>query len=436
MDAHLQSWEQRAAFWIWVAVVITLLMIPMEIIRYGYLPGDDALRHAGKAISGKPWAEIMVMRPDITFDHNPGWHKILEVLHRSAGWNADRLVCFSVVSLFWIFMLGALPWMRRPEAWLLALLVSTMASGSSLFRLLLGRPFILSMAATLALLGLWTVPGAARRPGWRIAASAVLIGVSVWVHGSWFLFALPVAAFVAARRWREAAGLAAATVLGVVLGALPTGEPLRYLAWQLDHLSAALGQDTLQRMLVGEFQPTSGVFFAVLVVALVLVAKARTEGLQVLHGVLRDPVFLLILMGWLLGLKVGRFWHDWGFPSFLLWLAREFSAGLRPLEQGKPGFRFCLAGFACAALYLSCTTDLGGRWTRTLTQAYLYEGDPPLAGWLPEPGGIIYSDDMSVFYQTFFKNPHAPWRYILGYEPGLMPEDDLKIYRNIQWKYG
>jgi hypothetical protein len=43
---------------------------------------------------------------------------------------------------------------------------------------------------------------------------------------------------------------------------------------------------------------------------------------------------------------------------------------------------------------------------------------------------------MGVFYQTFYKNPHAPWRYILGFEPTFMPPDDLQIYRNIQRNFG
>ncbi len=29
---------------VWVIVILTLLVIPLKIIQYGYLPGDDALR--------------------------------------------------------------------------------------------------------------------------------------------------------------------------------------------------------------------------------------------------------------------------------------------------------------------------------------------------------------------------------------------------------
>ena len=40
---------------------------------------------------------------------------------------------------------------------------------------------------------------------------------------------------------------------------------------------------------------------------------------------------------------------------------------------------------------------------------------------------------MDLFYDTFYMNPRGDWRYILGFEPALMPEDDLKIMRRIVW---
>jgi hypothetical protein len=55
---------------------------------------------------------------------------------------------------------------------------------------------------------------------------------------------------------------------------------------------------------------------------------------------------------------------------------------------------------------------------------------------MPEKGGILYSSDMTVFYQTFFKNPRGDWRYILGYEPGFMPDEDFKVYHSIMWNFG
>ena len=43
---------------------------------------------------------------------------------------------------------------------------------------------------------------------------------------------------------------------------------------------------------------------------------------------------------------------------------------------------------------------------------------------------------MTIFYQTFFKNPEGDWRYMVGYEPALMPPDDFATYHSIHWNYG
>ena len=96
---------------------------------------------------------------------------------------------------------------------------------------------------------------------------------------------------------------------------------------------------------------------------------------------------------------------------------------------------FITLGIA-AGVFLGFTCDRDSRWTGNLTAEYLTTENPELAGWLPEPGGIIYNSDMDVFYSTFYKNPTAPWRYVLGFEPGLMLPEDLEVFRKAQWNYG
>ena len=87
--------------------------------------------------------------------------------------------------------------------------------------------------------------------------------------------------------------------------------------------------------------------------------------------------------------------------------------------------------------FLAVTSDLGGRYTKNLTWQFLSVAEhPELAGWMPEKGGILYSPDMGIFYQTFYKNPTADWRYILGYEPALMPAEDFETYKSIIWNNG
>src|SRR6266853_413606 len=104
----------------WLVVVTVFLAIPLKIISLGYLPGDDALRHAAKAVSGKPWPEILVVGDAYRIDQSLGWHGILGWLHHLMGWNAEGLVIFSVVGLFLVANCAMLPWLKRPEAWLVS----------------------------------------------------------------------------------------------------------------------------------------------------------------------------------------------------------------------------------------------------------------------------------------------------------------------------
>jgi hypothetical protein len=96
---------------------------------------------------------------------------------------------------------------------------------------------------------------------------------------------------------------------------------------------------------------------------------------------------------------------------------------------------FVTLGIA-AGVFLGFTSDRESRWTANLTTEFLMPDNPDLAGWLPEPGGIIYNSDMDVFFQTFYKNPVADWKYILGFESGLMLPENLKVFRDAQWNYG
>src|SRR5687767_6804906 len=76
--------EQLAVRLVGLAAV---LLIGVQILAQGYLPVDDALRHAGKAIAGKPWEAIVVAGPGV-IDFSPGWHAFLRGVHLATGANA------------------------------------------------------------------------------------------------------------------------------------------------------------------------------------------------------------------------------------------------------------------------------------------------------------------------------------------------------------
>ncbi|MGH7971869.1 MAG: hypothetical protein ACREIC_24410, partial [Limisphaerales bacterium] len=72
------------------------------------------------------------------------------------------------------------------------------------------------------------------------------------------------------------------------------------------------------------------------------------------------------------------------------------------------------------------------RYSGSQNDIFLDARQPALQGWMPQSHGIFYTANMDFFYNTFYKNPQADWRYVLGIEPALMTDTDLKIFRGIQ----
>jgi hypothetical protein len=183
-------------------------------------------------------------------------------------------------------------------------------------------------------------------------------------------------------------------------------------------------------MLVGEFQPSGGEALTLLMLGLVFLWR-RTQNKSA-SQLLAHPVFCMVVAGWILGLYADRFWADWGMPAAVVWLALQFEDALTEGWASDSLNRVIVAGLAAVPLFLHATNDLDRRYTRCLDESHLDASNPALQGWLPDAGGIFYSADMGFFYNTYYDNPQAPWRYVLGYEPALMLKDDLKIFRSIQ----
>jgi hypothetical protein len=187
-------------------------------------------------------------------------------------------------------------------------------------------------------------------------------------------------------------------------------------------------------MLVTEFQPFPGDNLIVIAVGGLLLWRHIRGDWD--RRCVDNPVFILAVLGWTLGFISYRFWLDWGMPATYAWMILEFQALTEKRIDIASWQRLFLTMAVVLVCYFGITSDVNSRWTRNLTKEYLSAKDTYQAPWLPGDGGIVYSDDMSVFYDMFFKNPHAPWRYILGFEPTMMPSEDLAIYRRIQWNYG
>src|SRR3989338_2422286 len=168
-----------------IAILITIwviLLIPFQIIGYGFLPPDDALWHSAKVVSGKNWADVLVLRDSIKIESHPGLHAILGFVNRITKWDVHSLVMFSVISLFAMFCLIPLFFLRYPEAWLLSLLTLFLASPDWIFRLLLGTPYIFTMCALLMLLFLWPKLKSEKISPGALIALIFITALATWAH--------------------------------------------------------------------------------------------------------------------------------------------------------------------------------------------------------------------------------------------------------------
>lgn len=416
---------------VWLVVLLALLAIPLKIIGYGYLPGDDALRHCAKAVSGKPWSEIIVTGEVFKLDQSLGWHAVLGLVHGLTQWNAESLVVFSVVALFLLVNVAALPWLKRPEAWLIVLLTAMIISDVPQ-RFLIGRPFVISCTVLMAVLFLARNP----QPNWKhFLAIAAMLAASTFIHGVWYLWLLPIAAFFFAGQFRWALVLTGAWLLGTGCSMLLSGHPADYLGHALQMALHGVGGHLTNRTEVVELQPFNGEILAVILVGALVALRAALRNDS--PRLTKNPAFWLMCGCWILSFRVSRFWEDWGWPALMVWFVTEMDFLLAAKIVQDSLRRLLLALILAVAAFFAVTSDLDGRYTKNLTWQFLSESEhPELAGWMPDKGGILYSADMGIFYQTFFKNPQGDWRYMLAYEPALMPADDFKTYRGILWNNG
>lgn len=411
----------------WV-VLACLALVPLRILSTGHLPEDDALRHAAEGASGRAWSDVLVLRPEMTMDSHPGWHALLGAAHRILGGGAPELVVVSVVLLLLLLLLPAVFLLRRPEAWALAVAAFATLEPRLFNRFADGRPFVLhaSLLLVLCLLVLRRAPDQAVRLR-PLVLITFLLGLAVWMHPSWYLYLLPAGVCLAAGQRRLALLFGAVLASGLLLAGFFYGHPVEFLSQSVRHLLLTMGSPAPPGTLSRELEPGDGSPLLLLgVVAIVLwqLARGRFE-----PGRLRGPVPLLALAGWLLGWLVIRFWSDWGAVALLAWMAVELQRALEEWIPEEAPRRMLLAAVCGVAALLACSATVRGG--RAVERPFLALGAPGAEPMLPDPGGILYSDDMRLFFQLFYSRPQAPFRYMVGFEPGLMPPEDLATFRQI-----
>jgi hypothetical protein len=410
------------------------LLIPLRIIGYGFLPPDDALVDAAKAVSGKPWPEILILNSDYKIDNHIGWHTVLRKIYLVTKWSDESLVLFSMTAMFALIGWSGLPWIKRPEAWLITLGLTLGVQAQFIYRFMLGRPLAWSAMALISILFLTQARSSSPPDKRCLAAMTCFIALAVCLHGVWYFWALPVAAFFFARQVRWGLALACCWIAGTLLGALLTGQPVVYLmaAWQ--QAWNVIGQHDTQGTMALELRSMRGNWFPLFMLG----------GLVVLRQLARiparpwrtEPAFWLACFGWVLGYQTERFWDDWGMPALMVLTTLDLDLFLQSRLAHDSWQRVGLAAGLAATVFIMATNDADTRWSSTLHNEYVSADDPNLAGWLPGNGGIFYEADMNFFYQTFYKNPTAAWRYTVGFEPIFMPPEDFAIYQKILVNHG
>jgi hypothetical protein len=260
--------------------------------------------------------------------------------------------------------------------------------------------------------------------GRHCAAWITVFSLLSWIHPSFYLFALPVFALAASGRRREAGRLGSVCLVGSVGASWLSGHPVDFYRQAILHPLFSLGKGATS--LVGEFQPADGSPLLVLA-AFVLLFSLRKPGQTSLQALRADPTLVLALTGWTLAFVNKRFWVDWGAPALLVLISREISLKADP-QLLSPRSRFAATLGLTAVLGLSICSDRAGRWSR-IDGFYAPLARPSNARLLPDPGGILYSDSMYVFYSVFARKPDAPFQYVLGFEAGWMKAEDEAVYR-------
>ena len=241
--------------------------------------------------------------------------------------------------------------------------------------------------------------------------------------------------FLLAGKMKESLLLTLCVITGTLIGAAMTGNFVDFLSYHFNATLNIYSEKTFNWLLVTEnysgVQTTYFIPFLFAIIALCIYKKKLT-----FKELTTDPAFLLVLLSWLLSIEVIRFWIDWGRMALLFWLSYRFKDLIDSSETLKePRVKYSLFLFVVCAVFFICTNDGGGRFSKDVFDQPIDFSEERLAGWAPEPGGIVYSDSMGVFYKHFYEYPTAPWKYILGFESAIMPDEDRKVLRRIGYNF-
>lgn len=419
--SHLHTLVMRS-----VCFVLAVFTV-MTILKLGYVPRDDAGRHAAKAVSTLEWNNILVMAQPQTIDVQWGWERLLKLFQHATNADVLTLIQLSVIGLFLTYIVTGSMFFRRPEAWLGAFCLASIVS-SEYDRFMFGRPFVITLTALTVILLTYANNRDSSPKLKHYAILTLAIGTATLLHGLWPFWIIPVAAFALARQWEWFKAIAVAWMLGTIGAACITGQPIDFIvqpiqmSWTAFHAyHYTLAKET-------ELQPfTHLIGYPLSLIALILLNRCY---FKTKDTIVNNPILWVCILCWCGGYAAYRFWVDWGLPAWIVLIALELQVTLeQPEFKRLPAL--LSAGLLSGLFFVSYTSDLEMRWSRNSSVPYPKIQTELSNGWEPGAGGIIYSADMMFFYYTIQKFPNANWKYITGYEPALMPKDDFHTYEEI-----
>ena len=414
-----------------IFLIAVFAFIPLKIIDKGFRPTDDVNRHVAFSVTEQKWTDVLVIEKGLEADHNVGWHKILRFLHKYIKLDKKELLVFSIVSLFLLVNLTGSLVSSNLSSWSIVLLIMIIFSKQVIARLMLGRPFIFSCFCALILFKLWFADSSKK---WfaKYLFTIIVLTLAVWIHGTWYTFLLLPFALLISGKVTKSAELTLLIILSTILGALLTGDFKEFLYY---HYAATLNIFT-ERLytwqLVTEFAEGNYALLWLIPTVAITIISIYTKKIK-LNDLSKDPLFILILLTWLLSIKVIRFWSDWGIIALMFWLSNQLSELIKDMQSiKKTFFRYVLFTFIMISLALlipnlNWNNEKNGKYNQINFNQEQY------ASFLPEDGGIIYNDNMLHFYYLYYENPEAKYKYVLGFEPAIMSKDNKKIYREIAY---
>ena len=433
--------KRKESLILFFLVIGILVFIPLKILSYGWTPYDDAKRHVAFSTLDVKWSDVLIIDEKYDTDHNAGWHQILKFLYKNCGFDKLDLMFFSVAGLFILVNICGILSAPSAISWCVALLLVMNTDYSIYFRLLSGRPYIASCAATLIVLFLWSfdsdenAPKFLKKKWLKYLLTIIALSLGVWIHGSWYLFLLIPLSFFIAGKTKESLILTGLVLVSTVIGAMLTGNFLHFLYYHFNATLSIYSEKTYNWLLVSENAQGGQTIYWIPFTAIIVFLCMKKCGYK-LSNIASDPIFMMVLLCWLGSIWVIRFWVDWGRICLILWLSYRIHDLIKSSYSLKiPRVRYCLCLFVEVALLLCFIHDGNGRFTKLRAEEpidfYCEETKDVLKGWEPQDGGIIYSDNMYCFYQHFYQYPNAKWKYILGFESAIMKQEDKETLRNI-----